>query len=582
MRRLWTMARPSDSALETSLQRTEHAYVKLWLGVIGVLCLLVVVCWGGHRFYVRWQEHKLMRQAHVAFDKNDLRWATMAAQRAYAVEPKSTDACRTLAAIAERQNSPEAIDWRRRVVTLNPNSLPDRVALVESALRFEQPAIAAEALAQVPAAEQNDVRYHSTAAHVALTTSNLAIAEQHLTAAVRLAPDDPERQLELAEFQLRSDDRKKRDVGRALAERLKSNPKVRLDALHVLIDDAGRWQHDSASVELAKELDELPGAPFADRLVALGILRSRNDPAFTAALTRLEAESTQSAEKAVKFINWMNSHGLALLAIDWSKQLPPEMLDNIPLRFALADAYVRLRDWAALKTILQRGSWDRAEPIRRALQAKAARETNDAVGFEKNWVAALDAAGRDPVSLNLLQTIAFQWNWTDKATAVLWMLAENRATQRNALEALYRHYAAQRDTTGLYRTLSRLVAVNPDDPAVRNNFAQISLLLKAETSHARGIAQDLHQAHPHDAAFASTYAFALFQSGDVKGALQIMNQLTPEQLHDPSVAAYFGILLAAAGQNDTAAEYFALAEKAKLLPEEEELVAQAKASLARQ
>ncbi len=576
------MARPSDSALEISLQRAEHAYVKLWLGVIGVLCLLVVVCWGGHRFYLRWQEHKLMRQAHVAFDKNDLRWAAMAAQRAYAVEPRSADACRTLAAIAERQNSPEAIDWRRRVVALNPNSMPDHIALVESALRFEQPAIAAEALAQVPAAEQNDARYHSAAAHVALTKNNLATAEQHLSAAVRLAPNDPQRQLELAEFQLRSDDRSKREAGRALAERLRSDPKVRLDALHVLIDDAGRWRHDSASVELARELDGLPGATFGDRLVALGILRGLNDPAFTAALTRLEAESTQSADKAVKLVNWMNSHGLALLAIDWSKQLPPEMLGNIPFRFALADAYVRLRDWAALKEILQRGSWNRAEPIRHALQAKAARETGDTVGFEKNWVAAVAAAEGDPASLNLLQTIAFQWNWPDKATAVLWMLAENPDAQRDALQALYRYYAAQRDTTRLYRTLSRLVAVIPHDAAVRNNFAQISLLLKAETSHARGIAQDLHKAHPHDAAFASTYAFALFQSGDVEGALKIMSQLTPEQLHDPSVAAYFGILLAAAGQHDAATEYFDVAAKAKLLPEEEEMVAQAKASLARQ
>jgi Flp pilus assembly protein TadD len=188
----------------------------------------------------------------------------------------------------------------------------------------------------------------------------------------------------------------------------------------------------------------------------------------------------------------------------------------------------------------------------------------------------------DPPNLNLLRTIAFQWNWPDKATAVLWMLAENPDAQRDALQALYRYYAAQRDTSGLYRTLSRLVAVIPYDPALRNNFAQISLLLKAETSHARAIAQDLHKAHPHNAAFASTYAFALFQSGDVKGALKIMRQLTPEQLHDPSIAAYFGILLAAAGQNDNATEYFALAEKAKLLPEEEELVAQAKASLVRQ
>jgi Flp pilus assembly protein TadD len=576
------MVRPSDSALETSLRRTEHTYVKLWLGVIGVLCLLVAVCWGGHRFYVRWQEHKLMRQAHVAFDKNDLRWAAMAAQRAYAVEPKSVDACRTLAVIAERQNSPEAIDWRRRVVALDPNSTPDRIALVESALRFEQPAIAAEALAQVPTAQQDDARYHSTAAHLALAKKDVGRAEQHFKAAVRLAPNDPRRLFELAEFQLRSDDRSKRDAGRALAERLKGDPKVQLDALHVLISDAGRWRHDSASIELAKELDGLPDATFGDRLLALSILRGLNDPAFTAGLSRLEADSTQSADKAVKLLNWMNSHGLALLAIDWSKQLPPEMLGIIPLRLALADADVRLRDWAALKAMLQRGSWERAEPIRRALQAKVARETGDDIGFEKNWAAAVGATEGDPARLNLLQTVAFQWNWPDKGTAVLWMLAENRDARREALQALYRYYAAQRDTTGLYRTLSRLVAVIPHDPAVGNNFAQVSLLLKAETLRASGIARDLHEAHPHDAAFASTYAFALFQSGDVKGALKIMGQLTPEQLHDPSVAAYFGILLAAAGQHNAAAEYFGVAEKAKLLPEEEEMVARAKASLARQ
>src|SRR4029450_1629929 len=157
--------------------------------------------------------HKLMRQAHVAFDKNDLRWATMAAQRAYAVEPKSADACRTLAAIAERQNSPEAIDWRRRVVALSPNSIPDRIALVESALRFQQPAIAAGALAQVPTERPNDARYNSAAAHVALTKNDLTAAEQHFTMAVRLSPNDPHRQLELAEVQIRSDDRSTRHAG---------------------------------------------------------------------------------------------------------------------------------------------------------------------------------------------------------------------------------------------------------------------------------------------------------------------------------------------------------------------------------
>ena len=305
---------------------------------------------------------------------------------------------------------------------------------------------------------------------------------------------------------------------------LKSDPKVRLAAIHVLINDALRWRYDSASVELAKEIDALPDVPYADRLLALGILRRLNDPAFAAALTRLESESASSADSSVKLITWMNSQNLALLAIDWSKRLPPEMFGSVAMRFALADSYVQLRDWRALKEMLQRGSWDRAESLRLALQAKAARETGDDAGFEKNWVAAVAKAEGNPERLNMLQTIAFQWGWQDKATAVLWMLAENRETQRDALQALYRYYAAERDTTGLYRTLARLVAVMPDDLAVKNNFAQLSLLLNAEPARARALARDLHEKQPQNAAFASTYAFALYQNGDFQGALKVMNR----------------------------------------------------------
>jgi predicted Zn-dependent protease len=576
------MPRPSDQPLEGSLLKTERVYIKLSLGILGGLCLFIALCWGGHRFYVRWQEHKLMRQAHVALEKNDLRWATMAAQRAFALDASSLDACRTLAEIAERQSSPEAIEWRRQVVAIEPDSLPNLLALAGTALRFEQSAIADEALAKVSPSQRNDAGYHAAAARVALTKNDLIAAEKHLLEAARLAPNDPVRQLELAEFQLRSDDRAKRDKGRELAQRLKGDPKVRLGAIHVLINDALRWRYDSTSVELAKEIDALPDAPYADRLLALGILHRLKDPAFAAALTRLESESATSAESAVKLITWMSGHNLALLAIDWSKQLPAEMLSSVPMRFALANSYVQLRDWHALKQTLERGPWDRAESLRLALEAKVARETGDDPGFEKNWVAAVAKSAGNPERLNMLQTIAFQWQWQDKATAVLWMLTEYRETKREALQALYRYYAAERDTAGLYRTLSRLIAVMPDDPAVKNNFAQLSLLLNAEPARARALARELHEKQPQNAAFASTYAFALYQNGDSKGAVKIMRSLSPNELNDPSIAAYYGVFLAAAGQNAEAARFLSVAEKAKVLPEEEKLLAAARANIARE
>ena len=56
--------------------------------------------------------------------------------------------------------------------------------------------------------------------------------------------------------------------------------------------------------------------------------------------------------------------------------------------------------------------------------------------------------------------------------------------------------------------------------------------------------------------------------------------LTPDQLRTPEIAAYYGILLAAAGDQARAAEFLDLGEKATLLPQEKALVEKARRSLA--
>ncbi len=570
------MSSSSDS------QAPASALLKAWFALASGVCLLIAVVWGGQRGYRHWEERKWMRQAHAAFAQEDLRAAAMAAQRAYAVDPSSVEACRTLAKIGERQKDPEAVEWRQRAVALQPDSLGDRLAFAEGALRLGQNAIVADALAAVPAAQQNDPRYHTTAAHFALARNDRGSAEQHFQAAARLAPNEPEKELELAEFQLRAEEAATRVEGRARAVRWKNHPLAGRTALHLLIDDALRTGRAAASVEFARELAAVPEAPFSDRLLVLDLLQRAQDPAFASALSRLETDSVSTIEKAAGLITWLAAHGQARAAIDWSGRLAADKQSSLPVRLALADAHLQLRDWSGLQAMLEGGAWGRAEMFRLALQARAARETGDEAGCEKKWQQALTEARSDPERLNLLQMVAFQWHWTEKATAALWKLSGLPEAQREALQALYRHYAEERDTDGLYRTLSCLVSVMPDDPEVRNNFAQIALLLKTEPARAREIARILHQNHPHTAAFAATYACALFQAGDTRGALKIMTRLTAEQLKDPAVAAYYGVLLSGNGQRDEAAYYLALGEKAKLLPEEEDLVAHAWATLARQ
>ncbi len=573
---------PESSSRDLTLQRLERTYVRLALLVLFGIVLFVGLCWAGSHAYVRWQEHSLMRQAHAALQRGDLRWASLAAQRAYGVNSSSLDACRTLAEIAEKGQDEGAIDWRRRVVEIDPHSLFNQLALATTALRFAKPAIAADALAAVPAEKRNDDGYQAVAARVSLAKNDLVATRVHLAAAVRLASNNPDHQLALAQFDLASKDDAQRAEGRKVAGSLRTKPTVRREALVLLINDALRRQSLIEATKLTNELAALPNSSFADEILTASFQHTVKEPTFTASVTRLEEQAASSPEKAAQLIAWMNTEALSLLAIDWSKKLPANLLDNLAVRVALGDSYAQSGNWKGLEDILQHGNWTGAESLNLAWRAKVADESSDAVGREKFWTEAVAKARGQSEQSNLLASLAFQWHWPEKATAVLWTCSEQRETQLPALKALYLYYTKQRDTTGTYRVLGKLVELLPDDLSIRNNFILISLLLQTEPARMRTMAQELNQKEPGNGSFASTYAFALYQTGDTAGALRVFSALSPEQLRDPAIALYYGVILAGAGHKQEAAEALAKTGGAKLLPEERALVESVRAKLAQQ
>jgi Flp pilus assembly protein TadD len=100
------------------------------------------------------------------------------------------------------------------------------------------------------------------------------------------------------------------------------------------------------------------------------------------------------------------------------------------------------------------------------------------------------------------------------------------------------------------------------------------------TDRGQKFAREVYEKDPKNPAYASTYAFALYSAGDTKKGLKIFEALTPEQQRKPEVAAYYGILLAASGDQARAGEFLDLGEKATLLPQEKALVEKARRSLA--
>lgn len=517
-----------------------------------------------------------MREAHESVERGEQRRATIAAQRVFDLDSSNIDACRTLADLAEKRNDVTAIEWRRRVTLLEPSSLQDRLALATTALKFNRFSLAAEALDEVSATDKHTADYHTAAARVDIATGDLATAESHLIEAARLAPDDPRRQLHLALFQLESPYPQKQQQGWTSAIKLKEEPSVRGDALRGLIVYAAGQHNSAMALDLGRELRSLPGGTFNDRVLYLSTLKGTADPSTEAYLANLQAEAASNTEKVAQLIAWMNSHGVASAGVKWAATLDATTLADMQVRLALADAYTQLRDWPALQQLAAKNDWGEFQFLSLALMARVAYETGDNAEFEKRWAAALRGARENAQSANILERVASGWGWDQEAVEVLWALTEKPELQRDALQTLYGYYSKERDTPGLYRVLARLLKATPNDAKVKNNFAQLALLLNTDVSRAQAMAKQLYQADPTNPIFVSTYAFSLYRAGDFTEALKTMNSLSANQLRDPSVAAYYGIILSSAGHRDQAQVFLDLGDKARLLPEEKKLVAQAR------
>jgi len=55
--------------------------------------------------------------------------------------------------------------------------------------------------------------------------------------------------------------------------------------------------------------------------------------------------------------------------------------------------------------------------------------------------------------------------------------------------------------------------------------------------------------------------------------------LSEDQLRDPAIAPYYGLVLAAAGEKEKAREFLQRADESQLLPEEKALIAKAESNL---
>jgi Tfp pilus assembly protein PilF len=565
--------------IEISHRRAEGIFLKLSLGILFGFFLLVALIWGGRRGFVQWQEKRLMHQAQSAIQQGDIATASLAARAVLELKPDSLPAARIAAEIAERAGDRSALIWRRKAAQANDHSPEDVLALARTALQFNDLSTAKSAASSRPEQDRKSVGFHAVAALIAQAEKQNDKEMTEWEEAVRLSPGEKAYQLQLGAAELRSNDKVRHDSGAAILSGLRSDPKYRAAATRTLVNEAV-LRHDKIEqiTQLARELDNYPEKTCNDRLLIADIFRQANDPQFSSYLTELEKAYSGRAEDLSAVLSWMSQSNLNVLALDFVGTLKPEQLQPWPVPLALAGIYVRLGDWSKLEAAMKSQDWHNFDFLRHAYLSRALREQEKPAAADSEWAAAVKGAGAGSDQTFLLLQTAGSWNWRSEQVDLLWAMTKYPEKEKDALQTLYEFYAKTHDTHGLYRVLIRLAERNPENLDVQNNLAQVSLLLEAKTEDARRIASDVYHKQPNNAAYATTYAFALLSKGDTKGAAGVMNSLTAEQLKDPSVGAYYGICLAALN-DPRASDFLDEGDKATLLPEERSLIEKARAAL---
>jgi predicted Zn-dependent protease len=561
--------------LDISSARQERTYIRISLGILFGLILLVFVCWGGRRAYVHWQEKRLVIRADGDIKKGDLRSAGLALRTILQLKPSSVPATRLMANLAEMLHDKSAVDWRKKVVALAPDSPDDIIAWAMSAVANNDPATAERALQQISEAGKALASYHAVVAMVALQRQREKEAETEWKEAARLAPANRSYRLQWAMVQLRSPEHTSHLDGQRALRDLLNDPEHRVTAARALISE-GVIRHEPARdlLELARALQAYPEAKLSDKLIYLDFLHQLNDHDFSSFLTDLEKSVQSNSTDLAALLSWMSRSNLNLLALDYLKTAPAEFLEKWPVTLAVADIYLHLGDWKKLEEKCKNTSWERFDFLRHAYLARAFRAQDKPAAAEHEWAAAVKGSSEDSeMTFSLIRAVT-EWGWKDETVELYWALSKYQDKRKEALQNLYQYYARQRDTQGLYRVLLRLAEADPANSDVQNNLAQISLLLDAQPEDARRMAADIYHKNPTNAAYAATYAYALLTKGSVQEAQKIMNSLSETQLRDPAVSVYYGLCLAAT-RDSRAQEFLQAGKKASLLPQEEALVEKA-------
>lgn len=414
----------------------------LFIGGGGLAALLIAGFFAFSAY--RKIEAKNLKRAADYIAAHDYRSAQLTLEQAVQVNPDNLEARHALAEFYTQLAPARALPLWEVLTAADPGNDDYSLGQSRAALRLNKYDIVAAALSRVSPAGQSRASFKRHKAALALATGDRQSLSLQLDELAAMEPDNARMQFNAAAASVHNADPVESGAAKIKLLELAKGQPLRI----------------RATLQLLQVAASEPNPEDAIRTLAAAILNkpdSRRAGLFELA-EHMKAEVAPVPDDAADLIDWMTGRDWAREAFLWAGGLPLATQKSPPVRRALADCTLRMRDWVRLQEQLHAGAWGKMADGLVEL-AFAARVQKDGAGRARaldTWGDALTLAAKNKgkAGFEVLEKLAASWQWTEAVQSTLW-----RAHELMPREVSYlRKLAALAESTGDSAQLDKVYA----------------------------------------------------------------------------------------------------------------------------
>jgi tetratricopeptide (TPR) repeat protein len=526
-----------------------------------------------------WRKNRILRAAHEFIAADDYRRAFLLLDSFVKKNPTHYEARRLYAKVLEVASPDQSVGEWASLCQLESANPANHVGWATAALKVGRYGDIPAALDRLAQLQPDGLDYHRLAAAFALAQGQREDLERHLSALVRLEPQNALSRFSLSVLLLESADPAAVNRGRQMLDTLAKGETVRVRATLALLADAPRrWPSGAGAAKSYRLLaavlglsGQIGGESEKPNLLEDGEGHLRR------LIGHMQASPGEDPGDAGALARWMMQVGRGREALVWLETLEPRLRDAPEVRSVMADCALSLELWGKLERLLADGAWGPAprEAVRLAFVARA-RPPGEADSRARSvWNHALRLSEQSYAGLNLLQRLAQAWGRPDWQTQALWVLVRQFPMEQPAWRTLTHLALDARDSAQLWRVYEAWAQVAPAHTNVQIERVIVGLLVRPNEDGLVEKAGQLYRANPAVPACRVAQALAWWRTGQVVEALGALDSAPLNYAGEPRFALARGLVLSALGRGAESEQMLAAWPASQFLPEEETLIHEA-------